>query len=137
MSDRLKRGISRQGLDADFEKEEIRKSNLLLEAQLLLGQNLPDEAALKFVQAAEIEERLADICETMKLSTKALVHRFSAVCCWAQAGNFHSAINLGEQLLAQADLPEPLRRHIFDYTHSLRRRRAQWAAETAAIGMEV
>ena len=35
MSQKAARGISRQGLDAVFEADEVRKSNLILEAQLV------------------------------------------------------------------------------------------------------
>jgi hypothetical protein len=131
MNSKPKRGISCQGLDASFDTEETRKSNLLLEAQFLVAQQQHDEAAVKFAHAAEIEEHLSDICEAKGLMEKAWVHRFSAVSCWAGAGNIHEAITLGDELLGRTDLPERLRQRVHDYVQTLRRRRAQWWAEAA------
>jgi hypothetical protein len=131
-----KRGISRIGLDDAFEAEEVRKSNLLLEAKLLRDYQKVDEAAVKLAQAAEIEVRLGHICEEKGLLEKAWVHRYSAVCCWAQAGNFHSAIVRGDELLARPDLPERLRQHVQNFTDTIRRRRAQGAEGLAAANAE-
>ena len=87
-------------------------------------------------QAAEIEESLSAACEAKGLVEKALVHRFSAVSCWAQAGNFHFAIQLGDEMLARPDLPVRLRRQVQEYTKVIRLRRAQWSAELATAGAE-
>jgi hypothetical protein len=105
----------------------------LLEAQLLRAQRRTDEAAVRFAQAAKIEERLGEICRARGLSTESWMHRFSAVGCWAQAGNFHEAITLGEELLAEPDLPPPLRQRVEEYTALLRCRREQWSVELASI----
>ncbi|HXG64893.1 MAG TPA: hypothetical protein VNO70_07275 [Blastocatellia bacterium] len=128
MSQQPPHGISREGLDATFEAEEARKSNLLLAAQLLRDQK-QEEAAAKFAQAAAIEERLSDICAAKGLTEKAALHRFSAASCWAQAGNFYRAIELCDDLLARADLPDRLRQSVQHYGDTLRLRRAQWYAE--------
>ena len=125
MSQQPARGISRKGLDAAFEAEEVRKSNLILEAHLLREQQKEDKAAIKFAQAAGIEGRLSKICEKKGLVEKLFVHHFSAASCWAQSGNFYHAIALSDDLLARTDLPNRLRQHIHDYTHTLRARRAQ------------
>ena len=119
--------IGRRGLDAAFGAEEARKSNLILEAQLLTAQYQLDAAADRFAQAAEIEERLADLCAEAGLPEKSWVHRFSAASCWARAGDFHTAIGLGEQMLAHADVPPRLRQRVQDFTRALRQRRVQWA----------
>ena len=129
MSQQLARGISRHGLDAMFEAEEVHKSNLILEALLLREQQQEDKAAAKFAQVAMIEERLSDICEKKGLIEKSFVHRFSATSCWAQAGNFYYAIALCDDLLARADVPDRLRQRVHDYANTLRLRRAQWYAE--------
>lgn len=138
MTQHLAHGINRQGLDAAFEAEEARKSSMMLEAQLVREQRQDEAAAAKFAQAAEIEERLSDICEAKELMEKSLVHRFSAASCWAQAGDFYHAITLCDDLLIRADLPERLRQHISDYAHTLRARRAQWYTELAleSVGSE-
>ncbi len=53
------RGISRKGLDAAFEEQETRKSNLILHAHLLRAQGKHGEAAELFAQAAQIRTRCA------------------------------------------------------------------------------
>ncbi len=88
-----------------------------------------DEAAVKFAEAAEIEEHLSDLCEAKCLMEKSFKHRFSAASCWAQAGNFYRAISLCDDLLARTDLPDRLRLHIREYANTLRGRRAQWYEE--------
>ena len=126
MSQRSARGIERRGLDAAFEAEEARKSSLILEAQLLREQQQDETAAEKFAQAAEIEERLSDLCEARGLVEKSFVHRFSAASCWAQAGNFYRALALCDGLLARADLSDRLRQRVEEYAAAIRARRSQW-----------
>jgi hypothetical protein len=126
---KLKGGISCKGLDAAFEAEETRKSNLLLEVMILRAQKQYDDASLKVAQAAIIEHRLGDICEEKGLLELSWIHRNSEVSCWALAGNIHEAIIQGEALLARADLPDRLRLHFEKYLKTLRRRRAKWWEE--------
>ena len=126
-------GMIEPTVDPLFVAEETRKSNLLLEGQLLRAERRPDEAAARFAQAAEIEERLREACRTRGLRTESWVHRFSAAGCWAESGNSHEAIMLGEELLAEADLSPRLRQRIEEYTAALRRRREQWSADLASI----
>lgn len=125
MREPTKRGINGLGLDATLESEELRKSNLLLEAQFLRAQQRADEAAVRFAEAAELEERLGAACEAKGLIEKSLVHWVSAQGCWAQAGNFHEAITVGTKLLSRADLPERLRQQVREYTDVIRQRRAE------------
>src|SRR5262249_27986393 len=136
MSEQRKRGISCAGLDAAFEADEAQASNLILEAQLLQARQQLDEAAARFAQAAEIEERLGDICETKGLTEKAWVHRFSGVRCWALAGNFHDAIVLADAVLAGPNLPERLRRRLREYSQEIRLRRAKSSAGLATVSAE-
>ena len=120
------RGVKRQGVDVVFEADETRKSQLMLEAQMLRAQQQPEAAADKFAEAAVIEERLHDLCVTKGLMAKAFVHGFSAASCWAQAGDFHHAIVLCNDLLAHAELPARFRQRIDAYVKMLCTRRAQW-----------
>ncbi len=122
------KGVARHGLDTSFEADETLKSNLILEGRLLRDQQQPDAAADRFAQAAVIEERLSERCSEQGLQEKSWLHLFSAASCWAQAGNFHEAICLGDQLQAQANLPSPLRQRVQEFTLVLRQRRRQWAA---------
>ena len=128
MSQQAMHGINRSGLDAAFEMEETRKSDLMLEAQLLREQQQDESAAEKFAQAAGIEERLSDLCEAKGLVEKSLVHRFSAASCWAQAGNFYRAIALCDDLLSRPDLSDRLRQRVAEYAAAIRSRRSQWYA---------
>ena len=121
--------INRQGVDAAFAVEEARKSQLLLEAQLLRAQQRSEAAANKFAEAAGLEERLREACLTHGLREKAFVHGFSAASCWAQAGDFHHAIGLCHALLAHPDLPARLRQRIIAYAHTLAARRTRWYEE--------
>lgn len=126
MSQQQKRSINRIGLDVAFETDEAHKSNLILEAQLLREQTKADEAGYKFAEAAQIEENLGQRCESQGLIDKSLLHRFSALSLWAQAGNFYRAIEIGDELLSSTDLPERLRQRVKSYTDTLRQRRTNW-----------
>ena len=129
MSNPTGRGLSRQGVDAAFVADEAQKSHLLLEAQLLRAQQQAEAAADKLVEAAMIEERLRERCFTMGLREKAFVHGFSAASCWAQAGDFHHAIGVCQDLLAHSDLPPRLRHRVDAYAKTLCTSRAQWYEE--------
>ena len=130
---RQAQGINRNGLDAALAKEEARKSNLILEANLLKAQECYQDAADRFAEAAQIEEQLGDTLLQKGWLDKYFVHRFSALSCWAQAGDVYRAIVLGEELLARPDLPAPLRRRIGEYVRLLRARRVRWFAEFAPV----
>jgi hypothetical protein len=119
-------GVSRNGLGAALLAKEAHKSNLILEANLLKAQARHQEAADRFAQAAEIEEQLCKALLRKGLWDKYFVHRFSALSCWAQAGDVYRAIMLGDELLARADLPEPLRQRIEEYARLLQARRVRW-----------
>lgn len=134
MSEQLKKGLPCDGLGPEFIADEGRKSNLILEGNLLRAQGRVDEAAARLAEAAEIEERLGDQCEAQGLLEKASVHRFSAASCWAQAGNFYEAVVLGDALLARPDLPEALRARVQEYTQAIRRRRSEWASTLTIAG---
>ncbi len=121
-------------LAASIAAEEIRKSNLILEAQLLREQARVDEAAAKFAEAARIEESLALHYAAQGQLEKASLHRYSAMGLWAQAGNFYQAIVLGDELLASANLLERLRQRVQSYLQTLRLRRARWQEE---LGLEL
>ncbi|MFO0967294.1 MAG: hypothetical protein U0793_17180 [Gemmataceae bacterium] len=123
--------FDRTGLDDSYAADETLKSNLILEAQSLSAQRQPDAAADRFARAAEIEERLADLCAEQGLREKGWVHLFSAASCWARAGDFHTAIVLGEQLQADPDVPAGLRRRVDEFTTTIRQRRMQWTAGLA------
>ena len=125
MNQQQEQGINRAGLDAAFETDEIRKSGLILEAQLLREQTRDDEAARKYAEAARIEESLSQRCATLGLTEKSFLHSFSALSLWAQAGDF------GNELISAPALPEQLRQRVQTYTNTLRLRRALWYQDLA------
>jgi hypothetical protein len=129
MNEQPDHGINRGNMDPGFQAEEARKSNLLLEAQLLRAQRQDEAAAEKFAEAARIEERLSEQCFAKGLLEKSWLHQFSAASSWAQAGNFFLAIVLCQQLLARFDLPDSLRQSIRKYADKLQARRAVWYAD--------
>jgi hypothetical protein len=129
--------IARSGLDETFESEERRKTNLLLEARILRDQGEEDAAALRFAEAATAEERLSEVSAEHGLIEKSRVHRFSAASCWAAAGNFYDALTACNDLLSQADLPEPLRRAAAQYSDTIRTRRAAWHASLERENAEI
>jgi hypothetical protein len=62
---------------------------------------------------------------------KYFIHRFSALSCWAQAGNIYQAIAMSEELLARPDLPDHLRQRIQGHVQLLQARRMRWLVEFA------
>jgi hypothetical protein len=126
------RGIPCDGLDDAFRAEQTRKSNLLLEGRLLDAQGQFDAAAEKYASAAAIEEQLAARCRELGLREKAWIHHRSAIGGWAGAGNFYTALRLGDELLADPALTERLRQHVQAVQTAIRARRREWAERVLA-----
>ena len=131
MKTERKQSINREKLDAAFTKEEMRKSNLILQANLLKAQGQYQDATDRFAEAAQIEEQLSQVLLQKELMTKYFVHRFSALSCWAQAGNVYQAIVMSKELLARPDLPDHLRQRIQEHVQLFQARRVLWFAEFA------
>ncbi len=131
MKTQKKPGISRKELDTNFVEEEARKSNLILEANLFKARGEYQEAADRFAEAAQIEERLSQVLLQEGLLDKYFIHCFSALSCWAQAGNIYQAITMGQELLTRVDLPEHLRPRIQEHLQLLQTRRIRWFTEFA------
>ena len=121
--------INREGVSAAFVQAEREKSTLILEAQLLRAQGQHQTAASRFAAAAQIEERLSDMLRGPALQRKYFIHRFSALSCWAQAGNVYQAITMGEELLAAPDLPEALRQQVQAYVQRVRTYLERWTMQ--------
>lgn len=119
-------GINRSNLSSEFLSQERQKSSLILEANLLKEQGLFESASKKFAAAAIVEEELTNQLLALKRYEKAFVHQFSAISCWAQAGNLHRALTLGDALLADPQLPERQREQISRYMDILHGRFQQW-----------
>jgi hypothetical protein len=122
-------GMALPPADPELDALEIRKSNLILEAELLKAQGRGDAADGRFAEAAEIEERLWTACAKLGFHEKAWMHLFSAASCWAQAGDFYHAVSLAESLLAEPNVPERLRSRIQEFANTIRTRRAAFSQE--------
>ena len=122
----MKTGISRQGLEPQWIARESAKSNLLLRARLLQAQGETENALALYLQAAEIEEELADYCSTIGLHEKSHIHRFGAASCWAKVGELQRALRICEVLLLESALSEPIRKAVEDFAGTLRERRRRW-----------
>jgi hypothetical protein len=106
--------------------DEQRKSNLILEANLLKTREEYEAAAEKFAAAAKIEEKLVQQLVPLNRREKAFVHLFSAVSCWAQAGDLHRALRLGAELVSFEGISQALQQSAQEYIEVLRSRYVQW-----------
>jgi hypothetical protein len=92
-----------------IEEMEGEKSNLLLEAQMLMATGNEAEAISRFALAAPKEERIAAYYEQHGESALAAQHRFSAAVCRAKSGNLYDAITLFDALSESPDTPGRLK----------------------------
>jgi len=81
------------------------KSNLLLEAKMLLAMDNPDEAVERYALAAPMEERIARFRTRNGEKDLAALHRFSAAVCYMKSGNLRHAVKLFDALGRQRDIP--------------------------------
>lgn len=95
--------------EESIQRVQGKKSNLLLEAQMLQATGHPEEAIARFALAAPMEERIAAFRDRSGEKELAARHRFSAASCWAKTGNLHNAILLFDALGHDADTPGRLK----------------------------
>lgn len=120
------KAIDRSGLSTAFEQDEQYKSNLILEANMLKAQGQYTQASQRFALAAEIEERLARELRQLGNRDKAFHHAFSAVSCWAQAGDLYRAQTSGMDLLSQVDLSANNRERLETFLQTLSKQTVEW-----------
>lgn len=113
-------------LPASYTAAVIEKSNLLLRANLLEGQQQFDDAAELFAKVARLEAQLAVIAQEHGQRDTALVHMVSEMSCWAAAGDTYRALARGQQLLALPTLTPAQRTHISDFVQQVTDRRRSW-----------
>ena len=92
-----------------IENLEGEKSNLLLEAQMLVATGNLTAAIARYALAAPNEERIATYYRDQGQSALAARHLFSAAVCRAKTGNLHDAITLFDALSASSDTPGRLK----------------------------
>lgn len=115
-------------LPAPYTDLVIEKSNLLLRANLLEGQQQFDEAAELFAKAAAIEAKLAATAQQYGQRDIALIHQISEMSCWAAAGDTYRALTQGQQVLALPSLTAAQHSHVNDFLKQLNQRRRTWMA---------
>lgn len=108
---------------------EREKSRLLLEAHTLKAQARFIEAAERFAQAARYEEQLADWAANQALTDLYYLHAFSALSCWAQAGDPHRALQMSYSLLSASSLTARQRSQLEQYQEMLEQRWVSWMAQ--------
>ncbi|MBC7804625.1 MAG: hypothetical protein H7145_00550, partial [Akkermansiaceae bacterium] len=104
MSNDTEQGIERRSLGKELDDLEIYKSNLLLYSMVDRAYKRWDDVFAKYGEVAPIEERLAQACRDAGLVPKMRTHQLSAASCWAKAGNFHRAVLLADEMLADPGL---------------------------------
>lgn len=86
-----------------------RKSNLLLEAQMLVATGSTEEAIERYALAAPLEKRIANFRARNGQKELAARHRFSAAVCYAKSGSLRDALLLFDALGRNSDTPAPLK----------------------------
>ncbi|MDA0241840.1 MAG: hypothetical protein OT477_00350 [Chloroflexi bacterium] len=118
--------IRRANLSPEFEEQERHKSNLIVEANLLKAQGNYVLASERFAEAADIEDTLATHLWVLDNSEKAFAHAFSALSCWAQAGDLHRAHMAGLALLGRAGITAANKQKLQAYLQTLTQRTIEW-----------
>lgn len=109
-----------------YPEAEKHKSHLLLQAALLRSEGEEELAAVRFAEAAVLEENLTRQADLQGQSLRAARSHFSAASAWANAGNFFRALELLQSLDMRADAPEPLKAHARIFAETLRVERRHW-----------
>ncbi|MBC8135189.1 MAG: hypothetical protein H8F28_04775 [Fibrella sp.] len=124
--DDTKQGMESPSLGKELDDLEIYKSNLLLYSMVDRAYERWDDVVAKFAEVAPIEERLAQACRDANLIPKMRTHQLSAASCWAKAGNFHRAVLLADEMLADPDLDDR-------YRERMEGLRARWKERRATL----
>jgi hypothetical protein len=119
-------GIAYTSLPGNLQIVEKEKSRLILEAHTLKSQNRFAEAAEYFAQAAQYEQELANWATAQGLNDLSYLHSFSALSCWAQAGDPHRALTISRTLLRSGKLTQPQRTQLQAYYDTLEQRWVSW-----------
>lgn len=119
-------GVAYQPLPTDLQAIERDKSRLLLDAHMLKGQGCLTDAAERFAQAARYEEQLAEWAAVQGLTDLFYLHTFSALSCWAQAGDPHRALQMSHALLGAPNLTVRQRDQLAEYQATLEQRWISW-----------
>ena len=126
MAEQQINGIAYKPLPANLQAVERNKARWLLEAHTLKAQTRFTEAAERFAQAASAEETLAAWAAEQGLTDLHYLHTFSALSCWAQAGDPHRALQMSHALLTVPTLTNAQRQQLVHYQQTLEKRWVSW-----------
>lgn len=132
MTTQKKGGIPYTPFPANLQVVEREKARLLLEAHRLKAQQQFVEAAERFAQAARHEQLLAEWATAQGLHDISYLHAFSALSCWAQAGDPHRALEMSQTLLKSDRLTDPQNAQLQAYHNTLEQRWVSWMQQWAA-----
>ena len=82
------------------------KSNLLLEAQMLIGTGEPEQAIERFALAAPMEAQIARYYARNGDPAMAARHQFSAAVCYAKSGSLREGLKIFDALSWDKNAPE-------------------------------
>jgi hypothetical protein len=116
---------------------EHRKSRLLLEARLFKAQQHYQMVADNFAQVADMEREWAEWAESERMTALAIIHRYSELSCWAQAGYPHRSLHLVANLLDSDQLTSTQRSDLKQYQISLQYQFTNWMGEWASVSAPV
>ncbi|MGC4045243.1 MAG: hypothetical protein QM758_15735 [Armatimonas sp.] len=101
-------------------EKDTQKSKLLIEARVLFEKGNEESAIDMYATAASLEEELMQECKAVSLWIKFFSHAFSAIHCWARAGNFYRARQICQMVLQHPELSEPQRQNAIEVLTALR-----------------
>jgi len=120
-------GISIKGMEPEWLAKVVDKSNKMIRAAMLEASGEVDTALGLYVEAAQIEEQLAEYCRGLGLLEKAYISAVSAAGLWARAGDLYRALQGYEALINDPTLTPRMRTHICGLADKMRERRRQWS----------
>ena len=133
----INKNIFRGNPPAHLIEMEHKKSRLLLEARLLKAQQRYQMVADNFAQVADMEREWAEWAESEKMTALAVIHRYSELSCWAQAGYPHRSLHLMANLLDSDQLTSAQRSDLKQYQMSLQYQFSNWMGEWASVSAPV
>ena len=88
-----------------------RKSGLILNARALQDMGKLDEARMRFLKAAEIEEQITALLDEAN-EHDATLNLVSAASCYKMAGNYTKALALFQEAMMRDAMPKEIRKKI-------------------------
>jgi len=89
-----------------------RKSGLILNARALQDMGKFDEARMRFLKAAEIEEQIRMLLDEANEHEDATLNLVSAASCYKMAGNYTKALALFQEAMMRDEMPKEIRKKI-------------------------